>query len=362
VTQPAAARAVQTLIRHANDLTRADRYGPALAAAERAVQAAERLDDPALLVQALDAEADPLWTRGEYGAALARYTRILAIAEDTGSRDRLDQPDALKAVARAYSNWVACALHTGGIRVRELFGVLDAGERYLRSIGRMQWRAGLLLERAGLYDQLGEHDAAVAAGREALAAYQPDGVYSLAGHRRQLGHFLRRAGRADEAEPLYQAALDDPDTAPYERWSALYGLAWCALDRGDTPAGRRHATAAVREAEPLGDDALSYALAALIQACRDAGDLDTAAAAATRKLEVARRLGGHSNLYYALDWAVAVALERGERDTATELLNELDEHAAALDADTGTSTTAEAAAWYRRRLADLHQDPAGPAR
>src|SRR5262249_29055818 len=159
----------RTLIRHADDLTRAGRYEQALAVAERAMQAAEHLDDPALLVQALTQEANAQRMRGEDGAALARYTRILAIAEDTANRNRLDQPEALKAVARAYPNWVACARLAGGIRVRELFEVLDAGERYLRSIGRMQWRAGLLLERASLYDRLGEHDAAVAAGREALA-------------------------------------------------------------------------------------------------------------------------------------------------------------------------------------------------
>jgi tetratricopeptide (TPR) repeat protein len=353
VTQPAALRAVEALIDHAYELTRAGRYGPALAAAVRAVEAAERLDDPALLVQALVQEAYTLRRRGEDGAALSRYTRILAIAEDIGNPGRLDQPDVVRAVAKGYTGWVECALRVGGMRVRELFGVLDAGERYLRSAGRSSWRAGLLLQRAAVHDWLGEYAVAVAVGWEALAAYQPGGLSLLSTHRIFLGDYLRRAGRADEAEPLYQAVLDAPGTTPVDRKDALVGLARCALDRGDIPAGRRHATAAVREAEPLGDSELSRALEALIRACLDASDLDTAAATAARKMEVARRLGGRRDLYRAAQWAVEVAADRGEFDTVAELLNELDGHAAALDADTGTSTEVEWVASWRRWLGDI---------
>lgn len=364
MTPPAAIRAVKALVHQSRELTRAGRYGPALAAAVRAVDAAERLDNPALLVQALVEEAIALRMSGERGAALARLTRVLAIAANTTGPDWSDS-DVTRVLARAYMHWVGVAVQTDGMRVRELFAVLDAGEQYLRSIGRPSWRSGMLLQRAQVHSWLGEDDAAVATAREALAAYQPGAPgYSLHTHRLYLGDYLRHVGRAaaaaeplyQEAEQLYQAILDQPDNTPVVRYLALYGLAWCALDCGDVPAGQRYATAGVREAEPLGGDALSAALEPLIEACRAAGDLATAQAVAARKLEVARRLGGHRELYYALVWVVAVAWDRGELDTVAELLPELDEHATAVDADTGTGTYTETVARYRRRLADLPDD------
>lgn len=144
-------------------------------------------------------------------------------------------------------------------------------------------------------------------------------------------------GRSEQAEPHYQAILDDLNGAtPNDRMAALTGLAWCALDLGDAQSAR-HATAAVREPEPLGDSSLRFALDVLVEVCRADGDLATAAAAATRWLDTAHRLGGHEALYHATQTAVDVALDRGELDVARDLLFELDEHAAALDRDTGTT-------------------------
>lgn len=125
------------------------------------------------------------------------------------------------------------------------------------------------------------------------------------------------------------------------------------MERKDVRSARRHATAAVREAEPLGDEALRHALEALVEAYRDEGDFDAAAAAAARCLDIARRLGGHDPLFQAIRSAADVALDRGELDLARDLLAELDEHAAARDRDTGTTTCADKATQRRRRLAEL---------
>ena len=138
---------------------------------------------------------------------------------------------------------------------------------------------------------------------------------------------------------------------------ALEGLAWCALDRRDVRSARRHATAAVREAEPLGDEALRYALHALVVVYRAEGDLDAAAAAATRLLDAARRLGGHEALFYVIRSAADLALDRGELGLDRDLLTELDAHAAALDSDTGTTTCADQAARHHRRLTELNNAP-----
>lgn len=254
-----------------------------MAAAERAVLAAEELDDAGLLVEALAAEAVPLRMRGENAAALARYTRVLALADDHDTADRPGVEDAARAVARAYIDWVECARNLTGISWRELFGVLDAAERWLAATGRRRWRAGVLLQRASLHHSLDEWDAAVAAGQETLAAYQPDAAgYSLGAYRFGLGDKLRDAGRPGEAQPLYQAMLDDPNTASYDLLSAHRGLAWCALADHDPARARRHAATAVRLSEPLGDNALCTPLAVLVAACRAGGDLDAAWQAATR--------------------------------------------------------------------------------
>jgi len=352
MTEQAGAGAAGLLISQAWEAHDQGRYGTARAAAARAVQAARQLDDPVLLVRALSVEGGALDMLGDKAAALARYTQILGLAEDPATRGRLEHPDAAWAVANAHMHWVESARLAGGVPVRALFGVLDAGEDYLQAIGRPQWRAGLLLQRALTHRRLGEWDEAVAYAEEALALYQDDAPgYTHATYRWQLGYMLRSAGRPGEAEPYYQAILDDPDTYnPSDRKVALQGLARCALERGDLAAARRHALAAVREAEPLGDDSLFDALATAVAVHRAEGDLDAAAVAAGRLLEVARRLGGHYKLYFAVRDVVDVALDQGDLGQARELLAELGEHADALAAADATTTWAGELASRRERL------------
>jgi tetratricopeptide (TPR) repeat protein len=359
LTGQTGADAVSLLVDEAWDAYRQDRYGTARAAAVRAVQAAEQLDDPVLLVRALSAEAVALDMLGDKAAALARYTRILGLAEDPATRGRLEDPAVAWQVAQAHMNWVEAARFAGGVPVRALFGVLDAGENYLQAIGQPRWRAGLLLQRALTHERLGEWDEAVAYGEEALAVYQEDAPgYTRAAHRYMLGYILRSAGRPEEAEPYYQAVLDDPGTdSPYDRETALQGLARSSLAREDLAAAARHAQAAVREAEPLGDESLSSALEVTVAVHRAAGDLDAAAAAAGRLLQTARRLGGHHNLYFAVRAAADVALDRGDLDQARELIAELGDHAQALAAADATAVWAGELAQRRQRLTQAEDTP-----
>jgi tetratricopeptide (TPR) repeat protein len=354
MTEQAGAGPARLLLDEAWAANSQARYATAQAAAARAVQAAEQLDDPGLLVRALAAEASALRLQGEAAAALARLTRILALTEDPATRGRLEDPDLAWTIAQAHMNWVEAARFAGGMPVRALFGVLDAGESYLQAIGRPQWRAGLLVERAQTHERLGEWDAAVAYAEEALALYQDAAPgYTRAGHRYALGQILDSAGRPGDAEQYYQAVLDDPDTdSPYDRMVALRGLAQSALARQDLAASRRHAQAAVREAEPLGDESLTLALEVAVEVHRAAGDLDAAAAAAAQLLEAARRIGGHHALYYAVRTALDVALDRGDLDHARELLSELDTHGQALAADDATTTWAAQLAERHHRLAE----------
>jgi tetratricopeptide (TPR) repeat protein len=344
--------AVELLIEEAWAASREGRYGRAVAAGERAVRAAEETDDPGLLVRALVAEAEPLRMRGDDAAALVRHTRVLALADDPTTAPRLDGEAAARAVADAYLNWVDCARYLTGIPWRELFGVLDTAERWLTATGRRHWRSGVLMQQASVHRWLGEWDAALSAGQEALAVYQSDAPgYSLNAYRSQLGDILRSAGRHGEAQQIYHAILDDPDTTSYGRCVAYHGLAWCALADDDSASACRHAMAAVRRAEPFGDNTLCEPLQALVAACRAAGDLDAAWQAATRQMEAAGRVGEHFRPYHAVRDAVDVALDRGDLDTARGLLADLDSHSTALDTTAGTTTHTDEAAERHRRLA-----------
>ena len=121
--------------------------------------------------------------------------------------------------------------------------------------------------------------------------------------------------------------------------------------------GSSHAQAAVRDAGPIGDSALTAPLEVLIRAHQAADDGDAAAAAADRYLAVARRLGGHYNLYYALRAAIDVALDRGDPDTARNLPADLDRHAHALDIDSGTISRSAETAEIRQQLTDMEPNP-----
>lgn len=69
------------------------------------------------------------------------------------------------------------------------------------------------------------------------------------------------------------------------------------------------------------------------------------------------RLSSHHVLYYATRDAVDVALDRGDLDTARDLLPDLARHATALDTDTDTATTTDEVAQRRKRLADVDEAP-----
>ncbi len=351
--------AVELLIEEARDALAEGNYRRAASAGGGATRAARTLDDPGLLALALAVEADALRMLGDRTAAQDRYTQVLTLAENPNIWARLDQPTVARAVASAHMNWVDCVRFMTDIPYRRLFAVLDAAEAWLVAIGHQDWRAGILLQRASLYDRLGDLPAAVATAEEALATHNPEAPgYSLATHRFGLGDILRDAGRNAEAEPHYQAILDDPTSDNTSRKSAHEGLAHCALARGDPHAARWHATAAVALAGPLGDDALCPSLDTLVGTCRATGDLDAAWKAATRHLAAANRIGGHYRLYYALRAAADVALDRAatnraDLDTAHDLLVDLEHHARALDAATDTTAYTTEAAERHRRLADI---------
>ncbi|MEP7024325.1 MAG: hypothetical protein ABJB47_11100 [Actinomycetota bacterium] len=350
------ARAAELLIDQAWAAYAENRYQDAALAASGAVEVAGQLDDPVLLVRALRVEASALRLMGDQAMALARYTRILGMANDPACRDRLDDPSAAEAIGVAYWTWVRCARSLTGIPVRELYQVLDAAERWLAATGHAGWRANVVYERAYTHKMLGERQAAVAAAEEALAValQYPDAPgYALSGFRFGLGDILCDARRPADAAPHYQAVLDDPTASDWDRHAAHEGLARCALAAGDLAAARQQASAVTQLGESLGNGALCTSLDALAEVCRADGDLDDAWQAATRYLAAAGRIGGHYQPYFAVRMAVDIALDRGDLVTAQRLLADLDQHAQALDTSTVTTTWTSETVQRRQRLTEL---------
>ncbi len=351
---------VELLIREAWDLHAEGRYDAGLAAARKAVEAARELRDLALEVRATDIEAEELRMLGDKATALVRYTWILGVAEDPEKRAALGDAALTEQIASAYRNWVNCGSFLPEIPVRKLFDVLDAGEAWLRSAGRQEWRAGLLWQRANLLELQGHCEEAVGYAEEAvsLKRQHPNAPgYTLAAYLWKLGDLLCKLDRTDEAEGYYQEVLDDPASSPFDRKVTLQGLARCALARDDAASARRHAESAVRLAEGMGDDALCPAFESLIAACRAAGDLDAAAQAADRHLEAARRVS-RIRIYYALRDSADVALDRGDASAARRHLDEAAPIAEALDRQAEVETFANEMADARRRLAELASEGA----
>ncbi|MBL7260859.1 hypothetical protein [Paractinoplanes lichenicola] len=301
-------------------------------------------------VRALLAQGAALTGAGDHGGALACYTRVLARAAEGSTRQAWE-------VATAHMHWVESA-RFAGVPLRSLFPVLDAADRYLESIGHPEWRSGLLIQRAATHRELAEWDEASAAAEEALAAYVPGAPgTTLATLRYRLGDILLAAGRHYDAVPHFRAVLEDPDSGAAGRYKAHVGLANCALSRHYPPAAVRHATAAVRESEALGDEALRLPLHVLVAAHRAAREHEAATVTATRYLELAERLGSPYAAFFALRSATDVALDRHDLATARDLLTELEQQATVLDDANGHTRRSAEATKRRRRLNSIAERP-----
>ncbi|WP_127500203.1 tetratricopeptide repeat protein [Actinoplanes solisilvae] len=293
-------------------------------------------------VATLAAEAATLSARGDHPAAMTRYTRILALAAAGTTHEAW-------TVATAHMQWVEAARFCG-VPLRSLFAVLDAAERYLDSIGHPEWRGGLLAQRAATHRELGDWDKAVELAEEAVETHVPGAPgTTLATLRYRLGDILCEAGRPTEAVPHFRAVLDDPGV----RYKALVGLTHCELNRMHRRTALRHATAAVREAGPLGDEALRLPLHALVAAQRALGDLDAATATAARYVDCAHRLNSTYVLFFALRSAADVALDRHDVTTARDLLAGLELQASVLDDANGHTRRSAEVAKRRHRLSTL---------
>lgn len=349
--RPAGHAAVELLITESRTATEESRYRTAQDAADRAVAGAEQLGDAVLLVRAIAQQQLALRMAGDYTGALVCCTRILAMAEDPGTRAALSTEAAAATIARAYMYWVTSARTDARADLRELLAMLDTAERWLISTGHGHWRSGVLSERSDIHRALGDREQALACAQEALARYAP-GIpgFSLSVYRWSVGRLLSEAGRHQEAEGYLQAVLDDPDSPRLDRVTAHVWLAYNAVDDGRPADAARAAAGAVEIAERCGDDAMTTALDAQCFVLRRAQDWAGAQAAAERHLAAARRAGGRARVYHALDSMAWTAAGSDDFGLLRGLLPELSQLARTLDEAQGVSWRTERTGRLRERL------------
>lgn len=369
-SKPATRGGLQELVELAQRCCRERRYSEAVKAAEEVL--AEGCSELPLefVVKAMLVWADALGATGD-AAAPQGYSWVVEAVQDPARREALEGAGLEWEITEAHVSLVhATGFCVPHLYTADLLRVLDAGEAYVRRIGRPGWRAELLRVRATLLRDLMRPHEAIAPAEEALALRLGDASGpgpTLATYRRDLGMCLLSAVRYPEAALAFQAVLDDPASLPLDRSYAEEGLACCALETGDVAGAVRHAEEAVRFADEmrstpprLRDDLrLKVALNTLIQAHRAAGDLRAIHMAAERKVEVARRRRRDDSLYEALRAAADAALDAGDAARARALLAEAEPLAAALDPDRGRTGLHEEMAERRRRLAALEARPRG---
>ena len=139
--------AVVLLFDEARSLYREGRFADSLRIAELAQQGADYLDHLGLQVSAAHLRAAALSALGRHEAALVPLLWIIGVARDPEKRAALEGAGVDFEVASAYVQWASTARFLPGYHARDLLPLLDAGEAYVRSVGRPMWRSGALHAR-----------------------------------------------------------------------------------------------------------------------------------------------------------------------------------------------------------------------
>lgn len=352
---------VTVFIREADAAFDERNWGRGVARAERAVRAARLIGDALLIVRALYCEARGLWNL-DRGAAVVRYTEILALAEAPDTRDKLDNASAAWYVAYAYCLLVDALLTQTSTPYTKLLDVLDVGEQWRSAAGRHEWRATFLYTRARVHGELGDYQEAYDLTREAIDAWSPGTPgRQISAIQYLAGWYLRELGRRSEARSHFGTVLDDQSANDEDRALAQRGFALCALDDRQRNDALRHAKAALQLAEASNQPGtILNCMDTLVKAHRAAGDPDEAWRVACDSLGRARRDGHVKQLYFAEFRVIEVALDRGDKSAARRLLKDLREHAGEFDRAEGGTRRSRAITALYRRLGDT-PTPALPA-
>jgi tetratricopeptide (TPR) repeat protein/tRNA A-37 threonylcarbamoyl transferase component Bud32 len=334
-----------------------------------ALRAVDRDSTPALLASLHVAHA--LWRQDRLGEAEDLLATTVAALRQRLPADDLDLADALLAQA------IFLQQRLDPVRARPLFaeanGILRARlpADHPRTIAAATAAAGNL-------HQLGEYSAAEAQLRAALAAAAQvfDAQHpQLAFVREQLATLLLSMSRAPEARAqidLALAACREVHRPPHTVLARLLDLDGAiAFEQGDLHAAEAALTASLGMYEQLAPHGSLEQAAALSNACRlwwALGRRGDAAAAGTRSLELAQRLGqrdasaralAHAHLAYLQSLEGATADARTNVDAALRLIADRPEtqarafvHAYAAEVHCAAGDGATAERFAREALAD----------
>lgn len=282
------------------------------ASADRARLAhhAVRSGDPAAIVEHVPPAADEAVARGARREAVALYEEVLQHADTLGADRTADLQLRLAVQLRRFE------------QPESTEKLLRSAIGYLRGAGDVEALANALaLLQSELWVQ-NRYDEGFALMGEALAALRPLGpTASLARCHYRLAHAHMLARHRDLAlGHLEQAtAVNVVVGSEHEGWRIAMMTGTLQLVVGDPAEGVRLLTAAVADAERLGDhDLLGTALSMLGSGGGEVRRYDDAIPALWRSIELGLATDSDYEVGYSRAWMARIAFEQGRWDDAVE--------------------------------------------
>lgn len=284
----------------------------AAAGADRARLAhhAVRSGDPAAIVEHVPLAADEAVARGARREAVALYEEVLRHADTLGADRTAGLQVRLASQLRRFE------------QPESTEALLRSAIGYLRGAGDVEALAHALSLLQGELWVQNRYDEGFAAMDEALEALRPLGpTATLARCHYRLAHAHMLARHRDLAlDHLEQAtAVNAVVGSEHEGWLISMMTGTIQLVVGDAAEGVRLLTAAIADAEELGDsDMLGSALSMLGSGGGEVRRYDDAIPALQRSIELGLATDSDYEVGYCRAWMARIAFEQGRWDDAVE--------------------------------------------
>jgi class 3 adenylate cyclase/tetratricopeptide (TPR) repeat protein len=309
-------RGGEVALRQANYYEVTSDYAAALEAAQRAIEQAERAQEPASETAGYIAWGKVLWRQGSYEAAHAPLERALALARQAS--DRQAEARGLYYLGDVYlyqGNYPAAQAH-----------YRQALEIY-RADGHRQGEADSLSNLGVIHYELGDYAAARDYYEQVLS------IFRTTGDRRgetmalnNLGTVYCDLGDYEAARDYHEQALDIRLAIGdrYGEAASLVNLGLVYHYLNDDEAARKHCERALIIQREIGDRrGQGYSLTYLGHALAGLGELQAAAQTYDEAMRLRRELGQHGLAIDDLAGLAGVALILGDAERALEQAAEI---------------------------------------
>jgi tetratricopeptide (TPR) repeat protein len=313
---------------------------------ERSGDFAGSLAQIAPLAESARASADVLWASelslresrlltltGDAEQALLRVDWVMVRASAPEHREVFAQEKAARTVAMSFLLFANAAKDELRMSFQETLGVLAEADRFLEQVNRLEWKAGVCSERAGIYERMGRWQEAVEEGRLAieLKLRCPSAPsHALGAMQRSLARRLQHVGQAEEAKQLLLSLRQTEVYSVLEQLGVECELGHLALQLGDLELAEPAAARALALSEGMGANQRIAAAGLAVEVFLALQRLPEASSAAKEVRAAASQLGSSAALFAAAQDEFDVAFARGEAARAKELLAEMETHAQAL--------------------------------